>query len=740
MLRPSLHELRRKFKKAKHSEEVDEEDNEDNNEEFQQKNTKRPKSWTAESSDMNFDSAVDSKKYVISSAGKSVEMPPLQEDAEDENEVEKEADLDIQQGNDRVEAGYDNVCDNEGTTRTTKPPKKRGLLLRARTLPPQSSPRHWEEISQEDVKINDSRALTNGKKKKDLVDQAVAASKMKMELLQSLVKLQESRGEEDGADSKFAFESIIKPSSLRKASASRRRPFERTRSFSDDRSTNLHHGLRERAFTVAHTERFTGDNSLDDDNEVQGEKSMLGNGGTGEKKTNASTSESDTSVSNAGPEANSSAANETTSESDGNIIETSQFQTVKESAKWYESREKLHAQRIRILRSVRRHTIDSAELRDTMKEKDSSSSRSKSSEGRVASRDQSPSPKTIGKHRTERSPILPRAQFLTVKDEISYQEDSSIGEAKDIKQKGNDDDDLSVRKLVEKHSDLIRNSSPPGNLDSSSAFFSTTSVSLIGENLISNSVATNGSNESTEDDVGSTCAISGNDHEHSGLESKSESNIRPTDVVQPGIVKRQSKLFSQLDSENGKQSAEKLPCDPTDEPMEDRMNNRKENIDYLQEEDRTQIQRSKRGCVKELLRQMEGKCDLETQQSASYDSQLHEKDLDTEVQSFMHSAEGDSYQQSCPESNSMLEMRNELEVDSQISSQISCNMSHCEPNKDILKVKSAPVSPKFPREEQGRTHRSSSLGNASASLLPSEAPTEVVKNLVDRFEIGDLTT
>jgi len=109
-----------------------------------------------------------------------------------------------------------------------------GFELNSNTISARIFLCHREEMGQSEATVDDSRSLTEADEKKeyDLLKQAVAASDIKNQLLKSLVKLHELRGD-DAVDSKFAFESIIKPSSLRKASASKRMPFERTRSFSE---------------------------------------------------------------------------------------------------------------------------------------------------------------------------------------------------------------------------------------------------------------------------------------------------------------------------------------------------------------------------------------------------------------------------------------------------------------------------------------------------------------------------
>ena len=756
------------FKKARHSEEVDEEENENDNEDFQPKNANRPKSWTPDSSGTNFDSAADPKKYVNDSA---MEMPPLKEDVEDESSSEKEGELDIDERKGSVEGSEVNVYEAE-TTRATKLQNKRRLLTRARTLPPQSAPRHWEEISQKEAIDNDSRPLTEAEERKedDLLEQAVAASMIKRQLMQSLVKLQELRGEEDSIDSKLALESIIKPSSLRKVSVSGRMPFERTRSFSGDRNTNRPQSMRERSYTIGPTRCFPPSDDEDDPNEI----SKLGESRSDDTETKDVIEESDPSVKNGEEKSNISTVIETTrsNESNSNIIETSQFQTVKQSTKWYEGQEKSCDPRIRILRRPRRHTIDSSELLDKIKREESSLSRSKSSERRAVNRDESPSPETTRKHRVERSANCAGKKFLTVvsaaDDEMLCQKDPSFNDLADTGQQNENDDDLSVRKLVKKHSDLIRNNSPPCNVDSPSGFF--TSVSTIGENVISTSVALNDRSECSPSNVISSCVSTGDSQEDLKPDLKNDGNgiLKPAEIVQPGLVKRQSKLFSRLDSDKGQQSLDKLTVAPGNSSVEDKNDKLtisagdssvedkndddadKKTTKYHQEDGAAQLQRSKSGCVKELLRQMEGKVDVKTQRPASCDPQVQDKYLDNEVESFMHLREADSSEQCCPQSKLEIESRDEAHTDLPNDLQIGGQML-LKPKKDTSKARSAPVSPKLTREEQPRANRSSSLGNATqinttysdetlVSVLLPDVPTEDVKSLVDRFEIGNLTS
>ena len=386
--------------------------------------------------------------------------------------------------------------------------------------------------------------------------------------------------------------------------------------------------MSDRAFTIGPTRCFPSND--DDDIEAEEEDTERDKTQSDESKTNF---EAPKSISSASIDESSSSDptaidNTFSNKSESNVIETSEFQTVKESAKWYENQEKLLAQKIRILRSPRRHTIDSSEIFDKVIKESLSSSRSKSSERRPVSRNQSPSPETIGRGRKESAD-------------------------------------------------------------------------------------------------GVSC-----------------STITAADIVQPGLVKRQSRMFSQLDSGRDLQSPEKSTEASVDIEMENEHNADKENI---MEKVVVQSKKSKGGCVKELLRQMEDKCDVKAQLSASFDSQTHDKELDTKIASSMHSTKEDVDVQCCLQNNLKMSPKDESHVESQLGSRGSPLQSE----KNNPRTKSAPVSPLLRREEQLRTYRSSSLGDTTQvhrkygkddliSSFPSDAPTEDVKRLVDRFEVGEL--
>jgi len=761
VLHPSLHERRQQFKRAKYSKEVNEDGSENNDGDLEERITDRPRSWAPESSVADFESSFNSNKFVVSPTTKNQEMPPLQEDVEDFEDVkgaedaednasslEKGTESDADKREDKEQDGKFSINERAFKSSKSQTRKNHRLLQRARTLPPQYSPRHWEEMGQSEAMVDDSRSLTEAEEKKegDLLDQAVAASVIKNQLLKSLVKLHELR-EDDAVDSKFAFESIIKPSSLRKASASKRMPCERTRSFSEERDGRSCLSMRDRAFTIGPTTYFPPND--DDDIEAEEEDTERDKTQSDESKANF---EAPKSISSANIDESSSSDptaidNTFSNKSESNVIETSEFQTVKESAKWYENQEKLLAQKIRILRSPRRHTIDSSEIFDKVIKESPSSSRSKSSERRPVSRNQSPSPETIGRGRKESADGVSSKTFLTVQSaangKVLCQDDASCKETGDLKQQGMSDDDLSVRKLVKKHSELIKNSSPPGDVDSSCGFFNTTSLSLIGEKLISTSTDVPPSqSESVEKDVSKVCVVAEEGQGDLTLEATTCSTITAADIVQPGLVKRQSRMFSQLDSGRDLQSPEKSTEASVDIQMENEHNSDEENI---MEKGVVQSKKSKGGCVQERLRQMEDKCDVKAQHSASFDSQTHGKDLDTKIASSMHSTKEDVDVQCCLQNNLKMSPKDESHVESQLGSRGSPLQSE----KNNPRTKSAPVSPLLRREDQLRTYRSSSLGDTTqvhgkygkddlVSSFPSDAPTEDVKRLVDRFEVGDL--
>ena len=782
-----MHDRRELFKKAKHSEEIDEEDQENNDDDFEKKNLNRPKSWTPDSSGMNFDSQVDPERFVSKTSTKSMEMPPLKEDEEDDNAGELQREIEVKKTAKVREGGEAEGVD--GASKRAK--QKRRILSRARTLPTQT-PRHWEELVQKESKIDDSRPLTEAEetKQENLFEQAVAASMMKTQLLQSLVKLQESRGTKDFLDNQFSVESIIKPSTLRKASSSRRLPFERTRSFSEDKSPSPRHNMRERAFTVGPSKHFVsyGDDEdpfEDNENDSQATEEKVVK--TDEVETEVQVSEPDNSIKSCENEPNESLAIETACSNDSgiNVIETSQFQTVKESAKRYEEQEMLRAQRIRILRSPRRHTIGCSKVWEKVIKEASSSFRSKSSEGRVANRNESPSPETIGRSRKERKTAdLDGKQLFTVVntgDGGKLDQSDESQSAADSKQKITDEDDLSVRKLVEKHSELIRHSSPPGNSDSTLSFFDSNSVvASIGENLISACVATDDKSDCETSGVGRT-NVNADDNNQEGNEQdlKNDSVLKPTDVVQPGLVKRQSKLFSMLDCDKGPQSPEAVRNEPIGSDFTENTDPAdKENAEPSEEEEKEHFQRSKRGSVKELLRQMEGKTGMKAQRPASLNVQKRDKELDTEVAFFMLSPDTRSTEQEVsqpglqtdlqtelqvlqkdsqkdpqedPQNDTQKDPQNDTQKDPQNDTQKDLEAFLLKPQNSASRAKSAPVSPSLPRQEPMRPVRSSSVGDATQfdalarhsndvflTVLPSEAPTEDVKSLVDRFEIGNL--
>ena len=713
-----MYERRQQFKKAKQSYEIDEEEAgneaEAGRNEAEQKTPNRPKSWTADSS-INFDATVDPERFVSRVTSKSIEMPTLTEAVEEDATAKSGGDSRRKVEREKSELSEE-VHSNDGPGPNMNGGEKRRHLSRARTLPTPTA-RHWEALAQKETKIDDSAPLTEAEetKQENLVEQALAASIMKRQLLQSLVKLQELRGTKDVLDNQFSVESIIKPSSLRKAAFSRRLPYERTRSFSDDKDPGPRPFLRERAFTVGPSRYFSSYDDIDDEVIANSEEGT----GTDEDKqeyepvetcmdtTGAESFKEEASLASLG--ANQQADAEDTEPS---IIKTSQFQTVKESAKHYEQLEKLRTQRIRILRSPRRHTIGGREVWEKGIKEVPSSTRSRSSEGRVAHRNQSPSPETICKGKKARKENVCGNQLLTVcnvgEDSLGHLDEPAV-EGVESNELHEITDDLSVRKLVEKHSNLIRNSSPPSSSALEPSFFNLNSeASLIGENLISNSAADVDNSQSETSEKIPEKEIASNNNEHCIKQGTQSGYPCPPDVVQIGIVKRQSKLFSQLDVDQWKENQE----------------------ESLEEEG---AGRSQRGSVKELLRQMEGKSALATQhppvqRPLTPSSDKQDMELDTEVEAFMRSSEKSSAE--VEDSEQML----------------------LKPQSGDARTKSAPSSPKLPRDDVARGTRSSSLGSktqfdelskcsseALSSVQPSEATAEDVKSLVDRFEEGNLS-
>lgn len=712
MLRPALQERRENFKSSKYSQEIEEEDVENLNEDFVKRGSNRPKSWTADSSGMDFDAEVDPGKFVTKTSSKTAEMPPLIEDIEDAS-LNTEMQIDLKKEEEKaLEDGKPlGVSDRKADLKG-----KRRLLSRAKTLPVQAA-RHWEEMRQKEPKVDDSRPLTEAEetKQENLLEQALAASMMKTQLLQSLVKLQESRGTRDVLDSQFSVESIIKPSSLRKASSTRRLPFERTRSFSDDKSTSPSHSLRERAYTIANSRHFPSDDDEEDIFKGRDDKEQCktGAGDASDEKMKALKSD-DTSTEKEKKNDDSSSSERKTGK-ESCVIETSQFQTVKESAKRYEQQEKLRARRIRILRSPRRHTIGVAELWKKMNKEAVNSPRSRSSEGRVTSRNESPSPEIITQGRKDRKESISSKNLLAVHGNLTCEmsEDSVSSVKGEVG--GNQmsrEDDLSVQKLVKKHSEMIRDRSPPGVSDSQQKFFNS-DVSLIGENLISTSAL----EKSKANDVISA-VVDNNNEENNYQDVRNDACLSPTDIVQPGIVKRQSKLFSRSETD-------KILQDQYDDKVSDNSEMKKvmdkENVENPDGDGRKALKISRQGSVKKLLREIEGKCSSPAQRPQSLDLEKPDVQLDNEVELLMHS-------------NDKISEGNK---------QNKRGMLFC-PESDVIGTKSAPVSPMWVREGKSRPIRSSSFNSSrdvlsqNSNKLSSDTPVEDVRSLVDRFEIGDL--
>ena len=109
-------------------------------------------------------------------------------------------------------------------------------FIRSQTLP-SCAFRKWrlkkEEEKKEKMRRQSSDAKIDEAKEDEIIEKARIASQMKRNLLRSLERLHETRGTKKEMD-KQSVESIIKPSSLRKLSMSRRLPLERRHSISEE--------------------------------------------------------------------------------------------------------------------------------------------------------------------------------------------------------------------------------------------------------------------------------------------------------------------------------------------------------------------------------------------------------------------------------------------------------------------------------------------------------------------------
>ena len=789
----------------------------------------------------------------IKVSSKSLEMPALSEDVEEAFLPETKTDTmtPAVEAAELVskEIGKETQDVVDGQPKATKSKtKKRRPLSRAKTLPCQPT-MHWEEsVESVDLGVDQDSGVQSPEeeaKEEGALKQAMSASVNKMRMLESLVNLQKSCDTRTVLDDKFSVESIIKPSSLRKISLSRKLPYQRRNSLSEDADHDRKHKLRKRAMTIGPSKCYLNDDYDDDDDDLDREEREL-HDETGEVRSESvkpSVVDSKDSLETtanfadceSATEADSTAkaclssvdkvvenfvekyeeterndkakavshdnidklddANKTydiaaSDSTDAYVIETSQFKTVKESAQQIEERSR--SQRLRFLRSLRRHTIGESKVWDDIIESaQPSQPRSKSTEGRVRSRDQSPSPANVEqkpgkgqkaakdnllsvqsfdaasckssssgnklrKHRsfsggeknenTDRDGI-PIEAYLAGNDCGRVERPTALRPLENL---NDDNEDISVRKLVQRHVELIRHNSPPGNSDSNANSFAIPdSAASIGEEMVSHSI------EKIDQSAGVDVVKCEANMEASESENVEPTKVAPksdTSVVQPGLVKRQSRLFSQTSAsdidvspskeamtvvdDGNRPSAMEKTVGPTIMQQKELETRGETGMGLepekdLEEKDACPFARSKRGSVKERLEQIEKRQQKTDQpKSPKRPVSLHfdrsDNVLDTEVACIMD-------QSQTQETDKGTERRDSL----------------LRPREQALQSKSAPVSPKILRDEN--SVRSSSMSDmlhaqnvAKCSrdvflrLSPKETPNKDVRSLVDRFEEGDI--
>eukprot|EP00112_Aurelia_sp_Birch-Aquarium-sp1_P011105 Seg2342.1 transcript_id=Seg2342.1/GoldUCD/mRNA.D3Y31 product="Protein phosphatase Slingshot 1" protein_id=Seg2342.1/GoldUCD/D3Y31 len=856
-LQPTTREKRKKFQRSKLSSEIDEEEEEiDNNN--QDDIGKRPKSWAPETSGINYDDTLARQEMQapIKVSSKSLEMPALSEDAEDAclPETKTETMTPAAEGAELVSKNIDKEMQDavDGQPKAVKSKtKKRRPLSRAKTLPCQAS-MHWEESAESvDSGADQDSGVQSPEeeaKEEGALKQAMSASLNKMRMLESLVNLQKSCDTRTVLDDKFSVESIIKPSSLRKISLSRKLPYQRRNSLSEEADHDRKHKLRKRAMTIGPSKCYLNDDFDDDydgDGDFDREEGELHNErGEGrsasvepgvvdskdslettatfadgasvkeadseakrglvsedkvaakadqkyeEKESNLEAKTPGHGTMDASADMNKNCDKPTSDSADANVIETSQFKTVKESAQQIEERS--HLQRLRSLRSPRRHTIGESKVwADIIESAQPNQPRSKSTEGRVRKRDESPSPANVeekaGKRQKAARSNLLSVQSLDVEkckrsssgSKLQKHRSFSGGEkSEDLDGEGipieaylagnecgrverptalcplenlnDENEDISVRKLVQKHVELIKHNSPPGTSDSkTSSFAIPDSAASIGEEMVSHSF------EKIDQPVGIDVVKSEAHMEASESENVDSNKVASRSdisVVQPGLVKRQSRLFSQtstsdmevspskeavtvvddgnrptvLDETEGPTTTQQAELETTGETGQ-----RLEPGKDMEEKDASPFARNKRGSVKERLEQIE-RSHKKTDQpkSPKRPVSLHfdrsDDVLDTEVACIMDQSQTQETDKGTERPDSFLR-----------------------PCEQALLSKSAPVSPKILRDE--RSVRSSSMSDmlhaqnvAKCSrdvflqLSPKETPNEAVRSLVDRFEEGDI--
>eukprot|EP00794_Sanderia_malayensis_P014045 gene14045-15505_t len=237
---------------------------------------------------------------------------------------------------------------------------------------------------------------------------------------------------------------------------------------------------------------------------------------------------------------------------DSCVIKTSQFKTVKAAAQEFEEKQRLC--RERLARKPRRHTVGGCEIHREMKRgprKRETETRSKSSDGRKVTRGSSTSPVCS----FELSSANDNEEEV-VKDNSSNQsetvqcKDESITPFGHVVEDRGNNEDLSVRDLVEKHKKLIHGNSSPSNEFEDSQLSGLTSDSVTNE-MISHS-------DTPEiDQTMDSTDIKNDVNDNIKPDDNYHANVKDTVVVKPGIVKRQSLLLAKaFNHESGQNEPE----------------------------------------------------------------------------------------------------------------------------------------------------------------------------------------
>ncbi|XP_065055232.1 uncharacterized protein LOC135683809 isoform X2 [Rhopilema esculentum] len=761
---PSTRDRRKVFRDSKLHGEIDEADEErtDGGERLASKSAKRPKSWTP-----------DVSKEVLSEQEKRGEIVNKIPSAIDEISCQNEsipddarAVLDGDEvGNMKFEEEQQNLMkENADSLKGVKVQRhgRRRIISRAKTLPSQLMTHLAGDTGKEG---SSSSSAVEDAKDENLLEQAVAASVMKSKMLRSLEQLQGLRKTKEILDNQFSVESIIRPSSLRKASFSRRLPFERTKSFSEEAESSSRKRIRNRAYTIG-VSRYC---EYDDDNAEQGDElydydhcdevdrndgdCSKGDRNDGEngcsgaiqeegqatvdadvvKETNIEGStakeEDKGSAENASPSTHGRNDAENQPSANDNVIEVPQFIDVKESKKLIEEQEKMLAQRVRILRCPRRHTIGESKIWNKIVKEEGSCNQQgyQKTEADGSTDDGSENSRELKtKSRALNDGVLKdkSKHHKRSANDSKLQKNNSFSGGIVSKKGPNRDDqghsepgyseqasshqDVSVKKLVQKHAALIQQTSPPGNSETPTIFFDDASfcVATVEQSLLSNSPSIIDGGEVLEDE-----------HEEQPDTSK------PADIVERGIVKRHSQIFSKaidkaLDSGTMTDSQGQKEGPARDNPFD----------------------RSKRRSVKERLQEIEG-------------SQRNQRPISLNLE-----------KGTMPFDTESVDSANTENVDSKTSKEVCSDL--CPTSDCALKALSAPPSPNPTVASRERLNsrncsdvqgvmngRSSSMNDVAqydnvakcshdvfVSLPGSETPGEAVKSLVDRFEGNTLAS